>query len=205
MRRLATTVMIMALFIITAQPADAQRRGEPRGGLEAVDDGSFHPDVLDPANGTILGILSDTDANPSDAEGRVVVNYLTTQGVARVNISVSGLEPGTRYEVLMIRHQPTDRRVHSLTTFVVDGEGDGGTNVVWYDPFPFNAVNVRLPNTPRSAVLSTLTRVGGIQQQVPSNRDRNRDGNPDRDGDPDRDRDPDRDGKRGGNRVGGGR
>lgn len=179
MRRLATTVMIMALFIITAQPAEAQRqgRGQSQGGLQAVDDGSFHPDVLDPANGTILGVLSDTDTNPSDAEGRVVVNYLKTQGVARVNIKVSGLEPGTEYEVLMIRHQPTDRRVDRLTTFVVDEEGSGGTNLIWYDPFTFNAVNVRLPNTPGSAVLSTLARVDGIQQQVPSNRGGNRGGN----------------------------
>lgn len=176
MRRLATTVMIMALFIIMAQPAEAQRqgRGQSQGGLQSVDDGSFHPDVLDPANGTILGVLSDTDTRLPDAEGRVVVNYLKTQGVARVNINVSGLEPGTEYEVLMIRHQLTDRRVHSLTTLVVDDEGSGGTNLIWYDPFPFNAVNVRLPDTRQSAVLSTLGRVDGIQQQVPSNRGGNR-------------------------------
>lgn len=178
MRRLATTVMIMALFIITAQPAEAQRQGRGQsqgGGLEAVDDGSFHPDLLDPADGTILGTFATTPNAPDGAEGRVVVNYLKTQGVARVNVSVKGLEPGTRYEVLMIDHQPgAAGEIFPLTEFEVDEDGNGGTNVVWYDPFPFNAVNVRLPREWGSAVFSTIGTSGGIQQQVPSNRGGNR-------------------------------
>lgn len=177
MRRLATTVMIMALFIITAQPAEAQRQGQgqSQGGLEAVDDGSFHPDPLDPADGTILGTFAPTPKAPAGAEGRVIVNYLKTQGVARVNVKVEGLEPGTTYEVLMIDHQPGDAGViFPLTDFAVDEDGNGSTNVVWYSPFPFNAVNVRLPREGGSARLSTIGTSDGIQQQVPSNRGGNR-------------------------------
>lgn len=171
MRRLATTILIMALFIITAQPAEAQR-----GGLQSTDDGSFHPEALDPANGTILGTFAPTANAPDGAEGRVIVNYLKSQGVARVNVSVEGLAPDTEYEVLMINHQPVNGQVHDLTTFVTDEDGVGHTNEVWFSPFEFNAVNVRLPDTPGSAVLSTIGTADGIQQQVPSNRGGNRGG-----------------------------
>lgn len=176
MRRLATTILIMALFIITAQPADAQRGRQTDSGLQSVDNGSFHPDALDPASGTILGTFAPTPNAPEGAEGRVIVNYLKSQGVARVNVNVEGLEPGTTYEVLMIDHRPVNGQIFDLTTFETDEDGAGHTNVVWYDPFPFNAVNVRLPRTAGSAVLSTIGTSDGIQQQVPSNRGGNRGG-----------------------------
>lgn len=178
MRQLATTVLIMALFIIMAQPAEAQRQGQSETGLQSVDDGSFHPDPLDPADGTILGTFAPTPNAPAGAEGRVIVNYLKTQGVARVNVDVKGLEPGTTYEVLMIDHQPGDAgEIFSLTDDLeVDEDGNGSINVVWFEPFPFNAVNVRLPREWGSARLSTIGTSGGIQQQTPSNRGGNRGG-----------------------------
>lgn len=179
MRRLATTVMIMALFIITAQPADAQRQGpgQSGGGLESVDDGSWHPEPLDPADGTILGTFGPTRFAPDGATGRLIVNYLSTQGVARVNISIEGLEPGT-YEVLMINHQRNaqDRELHSLTKdLVVDEQGEGQINVVWFSPFPFNAVNINPPDEHGTSLLSTIGYIGE-QQQTPSNRGGNRGG-----------------------------
>ncbi len=126
--------------------------------------------IPDATAGTVRAKLapSKTWTGDSRARGNVVINYVKGQQVFEIQANVAKLTPNTDYTVYL--HLGGSGAVLELGPFTTDQNGNGHYHVSYSGTIgPFDRVNIRLPFTSNSGVLSSIA-PGGSLQQSPSQR-----------------------------------
>lgn len=126
--------------------------------------------IDDPTAGTVTAKMAPSANAPSpDAHGHAVINYVKGQGVFVVQANVVKLAPNTPYTVYLHCFQ-CGGGILELGPFTTDKKGNGRFHARVSGPIAaFDRVNIRLPFTPNSGVLSSAA-PGGSLKQSPSNR-----------------------------------
>lgn len=140
------------------------------GALLAMPSTAAAQTTVNPKDGTVVAHLVPVPSSDiaEDAEGRAIFNYKPGTDSFEVQLTVTGLEANTEYELHIAIHQ--EKAVANFGTFTTDLMGSGNLHVAVDEIDEFNIINVRIPNVGGSRKLTSWEEDGGSLMQTPDQR-----------------------------------